>query len=91
MCGIVLFALILYVSVNSYGHVESVNFLLGKPGPSGEPLLCAHTFAFLNQGKENVRSNYFMIDLHGSTGPGQDQTHNPWICNWKCHRLRYTA
>ena len=22
-----------------------------------------------------------MIDLHESMGPGQDQTHDPWICN----------
>ena len=41
--------------------------------------------------EENGRRNYFMINLHGSMGPGQDQTRDPWICSQPCYLLPYAA
>ena len=34
--------------------------------------------------EENGHTNYFMINLHSSMGPGQDQTRDPRICSQTC-------
>ena len=41
---------------------------------------------FLNQWKENDSRNHFMIDLHQSTGHGQDLTTDRWIYSQTCDR-----
>ena len=42
----------------------------------------------MNQGnEENEHRNYFMINLHESIRPSQDQTHDPWICSGTHYRL----
>ena len=33
--------------------------------------------------------NYFMINLHESTGMGRDQTPDLWICSQTCYWLGY--
>ena len=58
---------------------------LGQACLSGLPVLHAHTFPcnckqqFLNQQEETDYRNYFIINLHESMGPGQDQTCDPWV------------
>ena len=83
------FGLKLNVPVNSYGHpckVISPNhtFFLGKLDYAVNQyfvhilrLLLTTTILELAGG----RRNYFMINLHESTGPGQNQTRDPWICS----------
>ena len=41
--------------------------------------------------EENDRRNYIMIILHESMGPGNDRTHDPWICSQTriCSQARY--
>ena len=34
---------------------------------------------------------FFMINLLESMGPGQDQTHDPWICSQTHYLLRYAV
>ena len=91
--------LILYVSVNSYGHVETVSspnhtFSWASLIKWLTSTLHEHTFAcnwqqpFLNQQKEeNDCRNYFMINLHKRMGLGRNQTCNTWICSQTCYRL----
>ena len=98
-----LFCLMLYVPVNSYGHVRMVSspnhtFFLGNlPWLSGKPVLHSHTLAcswqqhFLNQQEENGRRNYFMINLEESIGWDPDPTRDPWICSQTHYRLCYPA
>ena len=86
-----LFVLILYVKVNSYGHVGMVSspnhtFFPGQAWLSGWPVLCVHNFncnwlqPFLNQQKEgNGRRNYFMINLHKSMGLERDHVLSVWF------------
>ena len=71
---IFLFGLRFYISVNRYGHVETISspnktFFHGKPKLRGKPVLHKHTLAcnrqqpFLNQRKEeNKHRNYFPIN-----------------------------
>ena len=79
---LVLFVLILYVRVNSYGHVGTVR-------SSNHTFSLAYLTKFmhiplqqpiLNQRKEqNGRRNYFKINFQEIMGLGRDQTHDPWI------------
>ena len=86
-----LLGLMLYVPVNSYGHVGMVSspnhtFFLGKLQLAVIQYF-VHTLwlvtqqPFLNQWeRENDRRNYFKIKIHKIMGPGLDPTLDPWIC-----------
>ena len=82
--------LLLYVQVNSYGHVGTVSspnytFYLGKLEPVVNQyfvlILWLVTYNNASGREENDRRNYFMTNLHEGMGPGWDRTHDPWICS----------
>ena len=50
-----------------------------------------NTLEWISRREENDRRNYFMINLHKSMGPGQDQTRDPWICSQTRYRLPYAT
>ena len=84
------FGLVIYIPVDSYGHVEMVSsanhtFCQGKlnygkrfTGTSCTYYRLSLTTTFMNQWKGG---NYFTINLHKSMRMGQDRTRNPWICS----------
>ena len=89
--------------VNSYGHVEKVSspnhtFFLGKLDLVVNQYFM-HTISLVTYNnpswirgrEENVRKNYFMINLKESMRLGRDLTSDPWICSQTHYRLRYMA
>ena len=106
LCYWVVVALLLYIPVNSYGHVGRVSspnhtFFHGQAWTSTS----IHTFAcnwhqpFLNESVEEKKMTVESISwsLNVSMGSGWDQTHHPWICSQTlicsqtCYWLRYAA
>ena len=86
----------LYLPVNSYGHVGTVSspkhiFPLGKLDYAVNQYFM-HTLSletdnnpsWISGREENGRRNYFMINIQESMGPGQDWTRDPWICSQTC-------
>ena len=85
--------LILYVPVNSYGHVGMVSslnhtFFLSKLDLTVNQyfvhillLVTDNNPSLIRGSEENGRRNHFWINFHESMGLGQDQTPDPWICS----------
>ena len=93
------FRLILYIPVNSYGHVQMVSstnhtFFLSKLDLAVNKyfvhilsLITDNNSSWTSGREVNDHRNYFMINLRESKGPGRYQTRNPWICSRVLHQV----
>ena len=93
----IMFVLLLYVPVNSYGHdgtVSSSNhtfswaslnkWLTSNPCTYFCLLLTTTLLECFSKREENDHRNYFMINLHKSMGTGRDPTRDPWFFSQMC-------
>ena len=100
----ILFVLLLYIPVNSYGHggtVSSPNHTFSWASLNKwltikfVHIILLVTDNTLLKWEENDHSNYFMINLHKSMRTGRDPTQDPWFFSQMCissqtsYRLRY--
>ena len=89
----------IYIPVNSYGHVGSVSspnhtFFLGNRDFAVSQYFM-HILSLVTDNKpswisgrdENGGRNHFMMNLQESIGPGLDGIRETWICNQTSYRL----
>ena len=89
------FGLALNVLVNSYGHVSTISspyhtvFSWAVDQYFGYIclLVTVNNPVWIRGREDNDCRNYFMINLHESMGPGQDQTHSPYLWSRQLHPL----